>query len=464
MGNVRNRVRNGCVAIRLLIGLCLLVALAGCGDDEGRSEPACLDRDGDGFFSKADCGTIADCDDRDASVNFEGQEGPYGDPSCSDGRDNDCDGLVDSEDPPCQQGDFNVILVGWDGVQRDHFYECLNRQAPECPEGLPHIAELSGGVFWNNTTTNGFTATKPGWAQILSGYDAEVTGIVSNKIYRALPEGYSIFEKVEAFYGPENIRTIFLAGKFGNTGGACSGTDDETSQPYCRTKQNIDYFENGLFLEPMVGDKALSLIEQHRDERLFALFHFAEPDDIGHVCGENCPLYAASLVVLDDWLGKIVDKLKDLGLYERTFLYVISDHGFDEGKWNHRNAPFTPLATNDPAVVRSGDRKDIAPTLLERFGIPRRAVAGLPPLDGYSLYSIPPVPCVGEGDAVLDYPGAPGCCEGLRKIGLDKPEPNFQICFAPTGGSNEDSGYCTRCGDGACLAPENKCNCPEDCD
>lgn len=183
MGNLRNPVGNGCTAIHLLTGLCLLAALAACGDDGGRSEPACPDRDGDGFFSNADCGTIADCDDRDASVNFEGQEGPYGDPSCSDGRDNDCDGLADSEDPPCLQGDFNVIVVGWDGVQRDRFYDWLNRQAPECPEGLPHIAELSGGVFWNNTTTNGFTATKPGWAQILSGYDAEVTGIVSNKIH-----------------------------------------------------------------------------------------------------------------------------------------------------------------------------------------------------------------------------------------------------------------------------------------
>jgi hypothetical protein len=32
-----------------------------------------------------------------------------------------------------------------------------------------------------------------------------------------------------------------------------------------------------------------------------------KPDDIGLVCGENCPLYSASLVVLDEWLGKIMD-------------------------------------------------------------------------------------------------------------------------------------------------------------
>jgi Type I phosphodiesterase / nucleotide pyrophosphatase len=452
------------IGVRLLAMLAMMTAMAGCGNEAVRHDPSCQDRDDDGFFAPAGCGTIEDCDDGDASINWDGQEGPYGHPSCSDGLDNDCDGLTDAEDPPCERGDFNVIIVGWDGVQRDHFNECLNREIPECSNGLPHVTELSNGVFWNNTTTSGFTATKPGWAQIISGYDAEVMGIISNKEFRPLPEGYSIFEKVEAFHGEENLVTIFLAGKFGNTGGGCSPLDEEQSQPYCKTKQHLDYFENGLFTEAMVGEKALALIEQYKDERLLALIHFAQPDDIGHVCGENCPVYSSSIVGLDAWLGRIVDRLRDLGIYEKTFLYVTSDHGFDEGKWNHRNAPYTIMATNDRSVMRSGDRKDIAPTILERFGIPRKADGALPPVDGYSLYSVPPLPCISEGEAFLDYPGAPECCEGLRKIGLDKPEPNFQICVAPTGGSNEDSGRCTRCGDGTCTPPENKCNCPEDCE
>ena len=359
--------------------------------------------------------------------------------------------------------DFNVILIGWDGVQRDHFYECLNREIPVCSNGLPHITELSDGVFWNSTTTSGFTATKPGWAQIVSGYNAEGMGILSNKVYRPLPEGYSIFEKVRASLGAEKITTIFLAGKFGNVGGDCWPGDETKGQPFCKTKRSLDYFQNGLVTEKRVAETALALIEKHKDNRILALIQFAQPDDIGHLCGENCPLYSASLVSVDDWLGRIVDRLRDLGIYERTFLYVVSDHGFDEGKWNHRNAPYTILAANDMSIVRSGDRKDIAPTILERFGIPREAQGDIPPVDGHSLYSLPPFPCVSEGEAFLDYPGAPGCCDGLRKIGLDKAEPNFQICIPPTGGSNDNSGYCTRCGDGICTPPENKCNCPEDC-
>lgn len=391
------------------------------------------------------------------------QEGPFGHASCADGLDNDGDGLTDTEDPPCERDDFNVIIVGWDGVQRDHFYECLNREIPQCASGLPHITELSNGVFWNNTTTSGFTATKPGWAQIISGYDADVMGIVSNKVYQALPEGYSLFEKVQAFLGDEEIVTIFVAGKFGNTGGQCSVLDSVPSQPFCETKKHLDHFENGLITEKKVGEAALSLMERYRDERILALFHFAQPDDIGHLCGENCPLYSASIVSVDEWLGRIVDKLRDLGIYEKTFIYVISDHGFDETKWNHRNAPFTIMATNDRSVMRSGDRKDLAPTILERYGVSLKADGELPAVDGYSLYSIPPLACIPEGETFLDYPGAPECCAGLTLIGLDRAEPNFQICVPPTGGADEGSGRCTHCGDGICTAPENKCNCPEDC-
>lgn len=44
-----------------------------------------------------------DCDDVDTAVNPGANEGPYGDPTCGDGIDNDCDGIVDT-DPEC---------VGW---------------------------------------------------------------------------------------------------------------------------------------------------------------------------------------------------------------------------------------------------------------------------------------------------------------------------------------------------------------
>ena len=56
----------------------------------------CWDRDGDRYFDEA-CGGD-DCDDTDFDINPGPQEGPPTDPTCTDGIDNDCDGLTDLED------------------------------------------------------------------------------------------------------------------------------------------------------------------------------------------------------------------------------------------------------------------------------------------------------------------------------------------------------------------------------
>lgn len=69
--------------------------------------PPCPDADGDGFAVCGDgceqspgtqCG---ECDDSDAAVSPGAVEGPSGIAACSDGIDNDCDGLADGADPSC---------------------------------------------------------------------------------------------------------------------------------------------------------------------------------------------------------------------------------------------------------------------------------------------------------------------------------------------------------------------------
>jgi len=59
--------------------------------------PACIDADGDGYFAEPGCGTPVDCDDSDPSVYPGALE------VCNDGKDNDCDGLVDCNDTDCAQ-------------------------------------------------------------------------------------------------------------------------------------------------------------------------------------------------------------------------------------------------------------------------------------------------------------------------------------------------------------------------
>jgi hypothetical protein len=69
---------------------------------------------------------------------------------------------------------------------------------------------------------------------------------------------------------------------------------------------------------------------------------------------------------------------------------VTADHGFDPAGRKHRDAPRVFLATDDPAVVRGGDQRDIVPTLLAEMGADPASVR--PPLAGQPLTSTGPTP------------------------------------------------------------------------
>jgi hypothetical protein len=56
-------------------------------------QPTCTDRDGDGYTVEEGCGVPVDCNDRNANVNPGALE------NCTDGVDNNCNDLVDTQDP-----------------------------------------------------------------------------------------------------------------------------------------------------------------------------------------------------------------------------------------------------------------------------------------------------------------------------------------------------------------------------
>jgi hypothetical protein len=68
--------------------------------------PPCSDLDEDGYGDPAspNCPQAgADCDDSNPNVHPGINEGPFGDPICTDEIDNDCDGDTDTLDPGCME-------------------------------------------------------------------------------------------------------------------------------------------------------------------------------------------------------------------------------------------------------------------------------------------------------------------------------------------------------------------------
>ncbi|MFP4016630.1 MAG: sulfatase [Halanaerobiales bacterium] len=95
--------------------------------------------------------------------------------------------------------------------------------------------------------------------------------------------------------------------------------------------------------------------------------------------------YAALLSMCDDYLGKVLDLMDELDLWQDTMLIVNTDHGFLLGEhdwWAKCVMPFyneiarTPLFIWDPRSKIMGERRqalvqtiDLAPTLLDFFDV-----------------------------------------------------------------------------------------------
>lgn len=128
-------------------------------------------------------------------------------------------------------------------------------------------------------------------------------------------------------------------------------------------------------------------------------------------------LYAAEVTLMDRWVGRVFDKIEDLGLFETTAVFFASDHGYILGEHGligkhgfppYHTWPFHSeisriaflASVPDMAPGRRGvglgeiaQLVDIYPTVLDATGLPRPAGA---PLHGESLL------------ALLTEPGAVG--------------------------------------------------------
>lgn len=105
--------------------------------------------------------------------------------------------------------------------------------------------------------------------------------------------------------------------------------------------------------------------------------------------------YAALLSMCDHYMGRILNLMDDLKLWDDTMLIVCTDHGFllsEHDWWAKNNMPMwdevanTPLFIWDPRTRKRGERRDqlvqmidMPATLLDFFGIERpAAMQGIP--------------------------------------------------------------------------------------
>jgi arylsulfatase A-like enzyme len=115
--------------------------------------------------------------------------------------------------------------------------------------------------------------------------------------------------------------------------------------------------------------------------------------------------YYAMVTAIDDNVGRLAQKVEDLGLSEDTLIIFLSDHGFlleDHGLWGKGNTSWpynmydgsmlVPAFFHQPGRIAPGQRPtvstsfyDFAPTVLDYLGLPPMESAK--PLAGRSYAS-----------------------------------------------------------------------------
>jgi len=104
-------------------------------------------------------------------------------------------------------------------------------------------------------------------------------------------------------------------------------------------------------------------------------------DELNHLRA----LYAGEVTLVDRWVGKLLQKIEDLGLYEDTAVIFTSDHGtyLGEHNWIGKTPILYEEVAHIPLIIRMPDSKgkiqkrfqdlvqppDLMPTILELAGV-----------------------------------------------------------------------------------------------
>ncbi len=108
-----------------------------------------------------------------------------------------------------------------------------------------------------------------------------------------------------------------------------------------------EVWRNGEYLTTQLGRRATDFVERHKDSPFFCYVPFNAPhyplhapakyvDQFQHLPADKA-IMAAMILAVDDAVGEVVDKLKELGLYDNTLIFFSSDNGPSEESRNWLN-------------------------------------------------------------------------------------------------------------------------------
>jgi len=251
----------------------------------------------------------------------------------------------------------SLFIMGWDAAG-------MNNVVPLLEQGkLPNLKSLidNGGCLTHieNITC---TYTTPNWTEAFTGLSYDQSGAKSNGTWKVVPYENTIVKaiqdkghKIGWFVSKERLNTNFSTSSLANIALRAD------SYQFLSSQKNDNYIVT-------LAQRAISFIQQNAE---YLIFLHVNPDYYGHKYGENSARYLYEFERADYWLGQILSNIDRMN----TRVIVVSDHGFDEGTFDHPNAPDNFMAADIPLKSfyctgeTTGTMRDIANTILEYYGI-----------------------------------------------------------------------------------------------
>ena len=283
---------------------------------------------------------------------------------------------------------WNVLLVTFDTTRADHF-GCYGNTSVRTPN-VDALAE-EGVRFARAFST--IPLTTPSHSTILTGKYPIAHGVRDNGMF-VLPESQETLAEILGAHGWSTgaaIAAFPLTRRFGTDQGF-DFYDDHVSGQFENFQGRRALPKASLFFDErraaQVNEALFPWLEENHQKRFFAWAHYFDP----HHPQEPPPpydqlyagdLYAGEIAYADESFGNLLDRLKQLGVYDRTLVVLTADHG--EGLGEHRELTHSLQLYNTtlhvPLIVKlPGGRAgavvetpvgtvDILPTILDVLGI-----------------------------------------------------------------------------------------------
>ncbi len=252
----------------------------------------------------------------------------------------------------------HVILIGLDGMSGTYFDR----------SELPTISALMDEGCWTLEKRSVFkTSSAINWASMFMGAGTELTGYTNwgsevPELPSRVVNEHGIFPTINSELKAQRPESVI-------------GAVYEWNTIHCLIDSvAVDYYEHADETVPTdITDKAISYIKEKKPT-LFTII-YDHPDCEGHGDGWDTESYHRELRFLDGEVARILQAVKDAGIWENTTIIVTSDHGGIEKGHGGITPPEyeTPFVIAGKGIRRGGEftesmmQYDVAATIAALF-------------------------------------------------------------------------------------------------